>query len=65
MGELITKANIADADQFYEDLIEAHADLSEDESQALNSRLILILANHVGDMQVLAQALHAARAKAR
>jgi len=65
MGELITKANIADADQFYEDLIEAHADLSEDESQALNSRLILILANHVGDMHVLAQALHAARVKAR
>ncbi|GAA6210210.1 DUF2783 domain-containing protein [Cognatishimia sp. WU-CL00825] len=63
MGELNTKANIADADQFYEDLINAHAGLSEDESQALNSRLILLLANHVGDMNVLSQALAAARAE--
>lgn len=49
------------ADDFYELLIEAHRDLSDAHSQALNARLILLLANHIGDVRVLQEALIAAR----
>lgn len=48
-------------DDFYECLIEAHRDLSAEQSQVLNARLILILSNHVGDNRVLAEALKLAR----
>jgi hypothetical protein len=48
-------------DDFYEMLIEAHRGLSDEHSRALNARLILLLANHVGDLRVLSQALAAAR----
>jgi hypothetical protein len=57
---LITRPNIPDPDGFYAELIAAHAGLSEAESQALNARLILILANHIGDRAVLTQALRLA-----
>lgn len=53
--------NIPDPDGFYDTLIQAHADLSKDESDAFNARLILVLANHIGDRDILAQALEAAR----
>ena len=61
MNSLNTQANFNDTDGFYEALINAHQGLSEDESHALNARLILLLANHIGDLQVLSQALSAAR----
>ncbi|HMN92445.1 MAG TPA: DUF2783 domain-containing protein [Hydrogenophaga sp.] len=48
-------------DDFYEALIEAHRDLSDDQSEMLNARLILILANQIGDIGVLRQALAQAR----
>ena len=48
-------------DDFYESLIKAHRDLSDEQSQMLNAKLILILANHVGDIGVLRQALALAR----
>ena len=48
-------------DDFYEALIEAHRDLTDEESEALNARLILLLANHIGDIAVLKQALALAR----
>jgi 3-(3-hydroxy-phenyl)propionate hydroxylase len=51
-------------DAFYEALIEAHRGLSEQESQALNARLILILAHAIGDVATLRGALAAARASA-
>ena len=54
-------ANVADPDGLYAAIIEAHADLSEAESAALNARLVLLLANHVGDPLVLAEALAVAR----
>ncbi|WP_107497820.1 DUF2783 domain-containing protein [Thalassobius sp. I31.1] len=54
---LNTKANIADHDGFYAQLIEAHEGLNDAQSQALNARLILTLANHIGDNQVLSQAI--------
>ena len=43
-------------------LLEAHAGLTDAESQALNARLILLLANHIGDFDVVAEALTVARA---
>ena len=48
-------------DDFYEALILAHQGLSEAESRTLNVRLVLILANHVGDLRVLQEALALAR----
>ena len=48
-------------DDFYEALIEAHRDLSDEQSQLLNAKLILLLANHVGDISVLKQTLAIAR----
>jgi hypothetical protein len=58
---LNTEPNIAEADNFYEALIETHRDLSEEQSHALNARLILLLANHIGDIGVLREALRMAR----
>ena len=48
-------------DDFYEMLIDAHRGLSDGESAKLNARLILLLANHVGDLSVLREALRLAR----
>ena len=57
---LNTAPNIPDPDGFYADLLGAHDGLSEDESIALNARLVLILANHIGDRAILREALAAA-----
>ncbi|MDG3066307.1 DUF2783 domain-containing protein [Thauera mechernichensis] len=48
-------------DDFYEALIDAHRELSDEQSEMLNARLILLLANHVGDITVLREALKLAR----
>lgn len=48
-------------DDFYEMLIDTHRDLSDEQSNMVNAKLILLLANHIGDMDVLAEALKAAR----
>lgn len=48
-------------DDFYEMLIQAHLGLNDEQSQLLNARLILLLSNHIGDLQVLKEALDAAR----
>ena len=58
---LNTQPNIDRPDDFYQALIEAHAGLSEEQSAALNARLILLLANQVGDLDTLRAALAAAR----
>jgi len=58
---LNTKPNIAAPDDFYQELIDTHRDLSDEESRDLNARLILLLANHIGDMDVLSEALKAAK----
>ncbi|WP_166417887.1 DUF2783 domain-containing protein [Cochlodiniinecator piscidefendens] len=57
---LITTPNIHDADGFYSELLDMHDGLSENESKALNARLILVLANHIGDREVLAEAMRTA-----
>lgn len=61
MSELTVTPNIARSDDFYAALLAAHDGLNEAEMHALNARLILILANHIGDNNVLEQALVAAR----
>lgn len=52
--------NIPDPDDFYTELLAVHEGLSKAESDALNARLILVLANHIGDRDVLRAALAAA-----
>ena len=59
---LVTQANLFVPDDFYEALIDAHRDLGPAQSHELNAKLILLLANHVGDFDVLREALDAARA---
>jgi hypothetical protein len=59
--DLITTPHLSAPDDFYEALIDAHRDLPIAQSHALNARLVLLLANHIGAQGVLAQALTAAR----
>jgi hypothetical protein len=56
-----TAPNFQDADGFYERLLDAHQGLSREQSELLNARLVLLLANQVGDAQVLADCVAAAR----
>lgn len=53
--------NLTRPDEIYAALIAAHDGLSDEESAALNARLILILMNHIGDESILAEALRRAR----
>lgn len=62
MNRLNTQSNFSAPDDFYEQLIEAHRDLSTEQSHAMNAALVLLLSNHIGDLDVLAQALETARA---
>ncbi len=55
-----TALHFQDADTFYEQLLDAHAGLTPAQSELLNARLILILANQVGDAQVLKACIEAA-----
>ncbi|MGL4574834.1 MAG: DUF2783 domain-containing protein [Burkholderiaceae bacterium] len=54
-------AHFTDADGFYEALLDAHKDLSAAQSAALNARLILLLANQIGDAQILRECITAAQ----
>ena len=58
---LNTQPHLQACDDFYEALITAHEGLSTPESHAMNARLVLLLANHVGDHATLVHALHLAR----
>ena len=73
MSQLITTPNLGQpglqplhafspGDDFYEQLVGIHHGLSDEDSRLLNARLVLLLANHIGDVRVLGQALKAARA---
>lgn len=64
MDHLITTPHLDAPDDFYEALIDAHRELGTAESHALNARLVLLLANHIGSLPVLREALAAARASA-
>jgi hypothetical protein len=61
MATLNIEPNLAAPDDFYERLISMHRGLSEAESARINAKLILLLANHIGDAHVLEQAMKAAR----
>jgi hypothetical protein len=60
MSTLTLAPNIDRPDDFYADLLAAHEGLGKAQSDALNARLVLILANQIGDREVLRQALAAA-----
>ena len=53
--------NIADPDDFYAELIDSQRDLDEEQALRMNARLILLLANHIGDRSVLSEAIGYAR----
>ena len=55
-----TALNLQDADGFYEQLMDAHTGLSREQSELFNARLILLLANQVGDSKVLRECIEAA-----
>jgi len=58
---LDTNLRLADPDAFYEALIDMHRDLDAEQSQLVNAKLILLLSNHIGDMNVLREAMEVAR----
>ena len=58
---LNTEPNIAAPDEFYEALIETHRDLTPEQSALVNAKLILLLANHIGDLDILRAAMRTAR----
>ena len=60
---LITEPGLDAPDDFYAALTELHRDLAPEESTKVNAKLILLLANHIGDMRVLQEAIAAARPK--
>jgi len=62
MMTLNTDPALAEPDEFYAALIEMHRGLSPKQSEMVNARLILLLANHIGDLDVLKEALAKARA---
>ncbi|MFZ5549643.1 MAG: DUF2783 domain-containing protein [Pseudomonadota bacterium] len=59
-GQRVPRA-YSPSDDFYEALIDTHRGLSDEQSQLVNARLVLLLANHIGDLRVLREALAAAR----
>jgi hypothetical protein len=58
---LNTEPNLIAPDDFYEQLIATHRGLTDAQSALVNAKLVLLLANHIGDAAVLAQAMAAAR----
>ena len=61
MTHLIDTSHLPDPDSFYAELLKAHQGLTTEQSHALNAQLVLILANHIGDHDVLREALELAR----
>ena len=55
--------NFDDADGFYERLLDAHQGLSREQSESLNARLVLVMANAIGNSDALARCLAAATEK--
>jgi hypothetical protein len=58
---LNTQPNLPGPDDFYQTLVDLHRDLDEEQSRRVNAKLILLLANHIGDPEVLAEAMQIAR----
>jgi len=60
-GNLKLTSNLDDFDDVYQTIFDMHKDLSEEESNSANAKLILTLANHIGDAKVIKQAVEVAR----
>jgi len=63
-ASLRTEPRLADPDGFYAALMEAHRGLDDDASRRLDARLVILLANHIGDDAVLREAIALASAAA-
>jgi hypothetical protein len=63
MAKLVTASKFADPDSAYRALVEARRSLSEADAAELDAKLVLILANHIGDPEVLREAIALAKAK--
>lgn len=61
MTQLNIEPNLSNADEFYEALIDAHRDLTLEQSHLMNAKLVLLLANHIGDLDVLKDAMKRAK----
>ena len=61
MTQLNIEPNLKNADEFYEALIDVHRDLTLEQSHQVNAKLILLLANHIGDLDVLKDAMQRAK----
>lgn len=60
--KLNLEAAFADPDAVYQDIIDMHKGLSDDESHAANAKLVLLLANHIGDADIVREATGLAHA---
>jgi hypothetical protein len=58
---LSTRSNFTNPDDAFRTIVEAHRGLSEEESADLDAALSLILANHIGDLDVLREAIALAK----
>jgi hypothetical protein len=65
MPKLITASQFADPDTAYRALVDARRNLSDEAAAALDTRLVIILANHIGDLDVLDEAIALAQASVR
>lgn len=61
MTTLNTEPNLPKPDDFYQQLTDLHRDLTDEQSADVNARLILLLSNHIGDQDVLSEAMTIAR----
>lgn len=61
MAKLVTTSQFANPEAAYLALVEARRNLSNAEAAELDTRLVLILANHVGDLEVLREAIALAK----
>jgi hypothetical protein len=62
---LIRTANIPDPDGFYQELIDSQRSMSAEDAALMNARLVLVLANHIGDRATLSEAIAVAAGEAR
>ena len=61
MSHINLEPNLKNADEFYAALIDAHRDLTLEQSHQMNAKLVLLLANHIGDLEVLKDAMRRAK----
>lgn len=61
-ARLNVEPNMPEPDAFYAMLVDSHQDLGDEQSRMLNAQLVLLLSNHIGDLDVLREAFAIARA---